>query len=127
MARLVDRMFVHHHPESRHPLLPPAVSSRLSRRWHLRPGCIPHGARLLIARLTAGHHAEDERRNPGQEHPDAADVLDPNLEPGTDTSLQVMAGQTSGKRRLREPRQWKQTPLFSLRPGRTRLPALSIP
>ena len=42
---------------------------------------------ILTAKPIADHCAEGERRNPGQDDLDAADVLDLDSWPGTDTSL----------------------------------------
>jgi hypothetical protein len=69
-------------------LMPPTGASWIGRRRHLRPQ--PHagrGAVILTAKPIADHGAEGERRNPGQDDPDAADVLDLDSWPGTDTSL----------------------------------------
>ena len=48
---------------------------------------MPDGAVILTAKPIAGRGAEGERRNPGQDDLDAADVLDLDSWPGTDTSL----------------------------------------
>ena len=49
---------------------------------------MPNGADcILTAKPIADRGAEGERRNPGQDDPDAADVLDLDSWPGTDTSL----------------------------------------
>jgi hypothetical protein len=45
------------------------------------------GSVILTARPIADRGAEGERRNPGQDDLDAADVLDLDSWPGTDTSL----------------------------------------
>jgi hypothetical protein len=48
---------------------------------------MPDGAVILTAKPIADRGAEGERRNPGQDDLDAADVLDLDSWPGTDTSL----------------------------------------
>jgi hypothetical protein len=45
------------------------------------------GSVILTAKSIADRGAEGERRNPGQDDLDAADVLDLDSWPGTDTSL----------------------------------------
>ena len=52
-------------------------------------GCMPHGFLLLTAKPIACRGAECERREPGQDDPDAAGVLDLGTGPGRDTSLVI--------------------------------------
>jgi len=57
-------------------------------------GCMPRGPVILTAKLIAGHSTEGERREPGQDHPGAAGVLDLDFSPemGVGTRVVQRAG-----------------------------------
>ena len=90
-------------------------------------GACRTGSVILTAEPIAGHDAEGERREPGQDDPAAAGVLDLDPGPEMGTSPGSSSGPESGRRpcpgtprRSRPPRPWP--------PGRRpmRLPTASI-
>jgi hypothetical protein len=63
---------------------------------------MPDGSVILTATPIADLGAEGERRNPGQDDPDAADVLDLDSWPGTDTSLGHLTARNPARGHARE-------------------------
>ena len=61
-------------------------------------GACRTGSVILTAKLIAGHDAEGERRNPGQDDPDAAGVLDLDPGPEMGTSPGSSSGPEPGRR-----------------------------
>jgi hypothetical protein len=65
---------------------------------------MPDGSVILTAKPIADRGAEGERRNPGQDDLDAADVLDLDSWPGTDTSLGHLTVRNPARGHARERR-----------------------